>query len=53
MSANLVIIHSNPQPNRTRQYPCTWLVYSQGQPLQMRVEHDGDYRPHVLDKGAA
>jgi hypothetical protein len=34
MSANLVIVHSNPQPNRKRHYPEQWLVYSQGRELQ-------------------
>lgn len=53
MTPNLVIVHSNPQPTRERYYPSTWLFYSQGQELQVQVEHDINYRPHVLDKGAA
>ena len=53
MSANLVIVHSNPQPNIERDYPIVWLVYSLGQEFQVHVERDGDHKPHVLDKGAA
>jgi len=53
MSANLVIVNSNPQPDIQRDYPIAWLVYTQGQELQVHVERDRDYKPHVLDKGAA
>ena len=54
MSANLVIVVRNPEPNRERRYPGTWLLYSRGQdPLEVHVAHDGFNRPHVLDKGAA
>lgn len=51
MSAKVVIVHSNPQPNRERLYPSTWLVYSQGQELEVHVQHDRDYRPHVARQG--
>jgi len=53
MSANLVIVNSNPQPDIQRDYPIAWLVYTQGQELQLRVERDEDYKPRVFDKGAA
>ena len=54
MSANLVIVVRNPEPNRERRYPGTWLLYSRGQdPLEVHVAHDGFNRPHVLNTGAA
>jgi hypothetical protein len=54
MTANLVIVVSNPQPNRERRYPGTWLLYSRVRdPLEVHVAHDNADRPHVLDKGAA
>jgi hypothetical protein len=54
MTANLVIVVSNPKPNRERCYPGTWLLYSRGRdPLEVHVAHDSDDRPHVLNKGAA
>jgi hypothetical protein len=54
MTASLVIVVNNPQPNRERRYPGTWLLYSRGRdPLEVHVTHDGLDRPHVLDKSVA
>jgi len=54
MTANLVIVVSNPQPNRERRYPGTWLLYSRGHdPLEVHVAQDSLARPHVLDKSVA
>jgi hypothetical protein len=54
MPANLVIVVRNPEPNRERSYPGTWLLYSrEHEPLEVHVAHDGLNRPHVLNKGAA
>ena len=54
MPANLVIVLSNPKPNRERHYPGTWLLYRRGQdPVQVSVAYDSSDRPHVLYKGAA
>lgn len=53
MLANLEIAHTNPQPNRERHYPSAWLVYSEGKELHVHVEHDRNFKPHVLDKSAA
>jgi hypothetical protein len=48
MTANLVIVVNNSQPNRERRYPGTWLLYSRGRdPLEMYVAHDSLDRPHV------
>jgi len=54
MTANLVIVISNPQPNRERRYPGTWLLYSRGRdPLEVQVAHDSLDRPRVLNKSVA
>lgn len=53
MSINLVIVRSNPQPDREQHYPVQWLIYIEGQELLIHVEHDSHLRPHVLDTGAA
>jgi len=54
MTANLFIVVNNPQPNRERRYPGTWLLYSRERdPLEVHVAHDSLDRPHVLDKSAA
>jgi len=54
MTANLVTVITNPQPNRERRYPGTWLLYSLGRdPLEVHVAHDSLDRPHVLDKSVA
>jgi hypothetical protein len=54
MPANLVIVVRNPEPNRERSYPGTWLLYSrEHEPLEVHVAHGGFNRPHVLNKGAA
>jgi len=54
MAGNLVIVVSNPQPNRERFYPGTWLLYSRGHdPLEVHVARDSFNRPHVLDKSVA
>ena len=54
MTANLVVIVSNEQPNREESYPRTWLLYIQGQDaVEVHVAHDSNHRPYVLDKGAA
>lgn len=54
MTANLVIVVNNSQPNRDRRYPGTWLLYSREcDPLEVHVAHDSLDRPHVLDKNVA
>jgi hypothetical protein len=54
MTAKLVIVVNNSQPNRERRYPGTWLLHSRGRdPLEVHVAHDSLDRPHVLDKGVA
>jgi hypothetical protein len=54
MTANLFVVVSNPQPNRERHYPDTWLLYTRGHdPLEVHVAHDSLDRPHVLDKRVA
>lgn len=54
MTANLVIVVSNPRPKREPHYPETWLLYSQGQgPVEVHVARDRAERPHVVDEGVA
>jgi hypothetical protein len=53
MSAKVVIVHSNPQPNRERRYPSTWLVYSKGRSIRCTYGTTGITDLTLLYKAAA
>jgi len=53
MAAKLIIVSSNPKPNRVRFYPRAWLVYK-GRKSVFRVLIERDQtKPHVVSKRAA
>ncbi|HZQ24048.1 MAG TPA: hypothetical protein VFA89_14755 [Terriglobales bacterium] len=54
MARNLQLVRNNPDPDRERRYPSTWLLHTPGQDaVEVRVERDSVRRPRVVGRSAA
>jgi hypothetical protein len=51
--ANLRLIIRNDQPIREETYPRIWLLYKDGETIELHVTRDNHNRPSELIKGAA
>lgn len=54
MNNSLSIAVSYPAPKRESRYPRTWFLYGQERgTVKVHVAHEGNAKPHIVDKSAA
>jgi hypothetical protein len=53
MTSKMTIVMRNATPNREPHYPRTWFLHKLDRNVKVHVGHDGDSKPHIVDKSAA